>query len=102
MTKNNLQALINSAESSIDRNSGQPVLCSPEWLTMIVEALEELKRYLWIPCSERLPEDTCECLVCFKDRHIETADYDGEFEIGFDAVDPIAWMPLPEPYKEGE
>jgi hypothetical protein len=59
----------------------------------------------WIPCSERLPE-TEEDFLCI--------DADEEYEVGcynprlkhffFNSCSligkPIAWMPLPEPYKE--
>lgn len=57
----------------------------------------------WVPCSERLPDDGTYlcwewqgfCYVdSFKDGNWETAEkcY----------TKCIAWMPLPEPYKEGE
>ena len=68
----------------------------------------------WIPVSERLPEDSGEYLVSIID------EYDGNYEavgvtwlkdydtkeskwrvLGIDET-VIAWMPLPEPYKEGE
>lgn len=78
----------------------------------------------WIPCSERLPEGSDgTVLVCFPDefpysnkepyinakhnQRVKTASYSqfnktwyiGDFgAIG--EVRPIAWMPLPEPYKE--
>ena len=52
----------------------------------------------WIPCSERLPEEGTEVLTYNHDddyaiNHI----IDGE-EWFFDGA--VAWMPLPEPYKE--
>ena len=89
----------------------------------------------WIPCSERLPEDTRPVIVtwkntdpksyyqyivgkhftgtaCYKngkwywysstteDMLAEYGRYDSE---EFDeAIECIAWMPLPEPYKGGE
>ena len=88
-------------------------------LDMAVEALERSK---WISISERLPDDTQECLV---------VDANGEFGIGFYRDDAkawdhpnwgwlerasrvdnkyaftepcginkvVAWMPLPAPYK---
>lgn len=55
----------------------------------------------WIPCSERLPEYGIQVL---------TTDKDGDFELNhiIDEDDGewfwngvIAWMPLPEPYQEG-
>ncbi len=65
----------------------------------------------WIPCSERLPEEGCDVLVCEKNyRNIYTAYYDSAYGwITFDLckdecfwthLDIIAWMPLPEPYTE--
>lgn len=77
----------------------------------------------WIPVSERLPEDETEVLIQFQygqsmavGYHIfdhiiypsgfedenKTGWYDSEdnFICGSDEV--IAWMPLPEPYKEEE
>ena len=82
----------------------------------------------WIPCSERLPEEEIEVLVTRKflgckdgshgwnnhippSTYVEVAQYFcGEWEALSDEykiarnrhTNPIAWMPLPEPYrKEG-
>ena len=66
----------------------------------------------WIPCSERLPEndedmlvqignETCEQYVAYYDKKKGcwfTKDYTYEFGCGRCGV--VAWMPLPEPYKE--
>ena len=56
----------------------------------------------WIPCSERLPEKNCRCLT--------TNTAWGAFEVDWNVwingewlyqnEKPIAWMPMPEPYKE--
>ena len=69
----------------------------------------------WIPCSERLPEEPYGCFVTVWDTNPITMD---EFEnilpyfVGWDGeqwndadgeqcpLEVIAWMPLPEPYKE--
>ena len=63
-----------------------------------------------IPVSERLPENSKEVLTCSNGRFIEIQSlenpYDAYWEnqsgdwTDFDEV--IAWMPLPEPYKEKE
>lgn len=78
----------------------------------------------WIPCSERLPDKEGEYLVTFSDewnRNLVRALWYGtpfdlddrtmwtfycEHEYGFEAFKAekpiVAWMPLPEPYKESE
>lgn len=71
----------------------------------------------WIPCSDRLPEEAFGCLVTVIDCNPVTQK---EFEnilpyvVGYDGngwndidgetipFEVIAWMPQPEPYKEGE
>lgn len=72
----------------------------------------------WIPCSERLPDDGRQVLVYAISVHYALAKYDemreadGTYKkqwVTFDAWKPyytikevVAWMPLPEPYKEVE
>lgn len=82
----------------------------------------------WIPCSERLPEEGKDVLVTVYfmgleqkystgwNDHIKPSYYvdlashiDGEwhcasdeYKIALKRNKVIAWMPLPEPYKEGE
>ena len=57
----------------------------------------------WIPCSERLPEDDEDVLVQMTDYSMmvdfRTASSSGWFWAEKDDL-PIAWMPLPEPYKK--
>ena len=56
----------------------------------------------WIPCEERLPEDDRDVLVQMSDDTMmvdsRAASSNGWFwaEIG---DEPVAWMPLPEPYE---
>lgn len=69
----------------------------------------------WIPCSERLPDRYCHCLVTRRndyydgsfdsdvreDVYIELEglwDWQSKFEGLIDNI--IAWQPLPEPYRE--
>lgn len=71
----------------------------------------------WIPCSERLPEEDEDVLICNSQGTMEVAYYyiddtcypteyadlneTGWYDNDDDALyfEPIAWMPLPEPYK---
>jgi hypothetical protein len=77
-----------------------------------VEALDhtikKVEQTRWIPCSERLPEEDGDYLVTTKWKgsysgnvYIEThVAYYRKKSKEWDYVDIIAWMPLPEPYKE--
>lgn len=62
----------------------------------------------WIPVSEGLPEDDTRVLITTTSvlgtEHIvlEVSYLNGVFLRGFSSYTPSAWMPLPEPYKEGE
>ena len=97
-------------------------------LNMAIEALKcsEIPNN-WIPCSERLPEEETDVLVTRKflgckdgshgwnnhippSTYVEVAQYfNGEWTALSDEykiarnrhTDPIAWMPLPEPYQGG-
>ena len=87
-----------------------------EALSMAIEALQEPQVGVWIPVSERLPENGCGVLVTVNGKHdniifvnaLEIAEYrntEGWIIEGYlDWLDPnvIAWQPLPEPYKGGE
>ena len=50
----------------------------------------------WIPCSERLPEDKQRVIIQMYNGNMEIIEFS---TIGLtDHI--LAWMPLPEPYKE--
>lgn len=56
----------------------------------------------WIPCSERLPKEYAQYLVCFEDGEcyvywLEDSDW-GRGMVEKEGI--IAWMPLPKPYRE--
>lgn len=60
----------------------------------------------WIPVSERLPEFRKQVLCCNKDGRVFTSCLT-HIHIYFGGVfgqhyEVIAWMPLPEPYKEDD
>ena len=67
----------------------------------------------WIPCSERLPEESGQYLITVKykpvegyeDVYAEHGEWDGEEWDNFcfghcgEVESIVAWMPLPEPYR---
>ena len=101
-------------------------------LSFVLEKISELPsvtlKARWIPCSERLPEEDGEYLVCYEEEYRKDYDFDevgiAPFEVdceGFGYWQPyydkttlgyldsdwmeisvIAWMPLPQPYEESE
>lgn len=77
------------------------------------EAMEKLARLedaedtnvlsKWIPCSERVPEDNTDVIVCFYSGTVTEMRYwgNGIFQGIYEHTTKVivAWMPLPEPYK---
>ena len=73
----------------------------PVWSLKILEDLPSAQpERRWIPCSERLPEERQEILATTTDNAwgdvVIIRTYYKEVHKSV-----IAWMPLPEPYKEG-
>ncbi len=54
----------------------------------------------WISVTERLPEEEGRYLITGKRGAVYSLEYEDERWYG--GIEPIAWMPLPEPYKGGE
>jgi hypothetical protein len=80
-----------------------------EWLNADAQDMptEEQRIWQWIPCSERLPEESGLYIVTNVGRWVEpvgTRYYniraDGGFWSGHPGDKVLAWMPLPEAYKE--
>ena len=89
------------------------------WSEDTVDAIEmgihALKETQWIPCSERLPEESDYYMACVYDEEVDDYDYRKNWFAHKDDYDTdesewrelmpfervTAWMPLPEPYREG-
>lgn len=73
------------------------------------KAIKTLEQTRWIPCSERLPERDVNVLTYHRDVAFDYQyvswidDYSGKWAgfIGNLSDEVLAWMPLPEDYKEG-
>ena len=76
----------------------------------LVEFLSKLPH--WIPCSERLPEESGVYIVTEKEYSVDDRENTGRFNLITEQVEfedgkwrrasfyeVIAWMPLPEPYR---
>lgn len=88
------------------------------WSEKTVDAIEmgihALKETQWIPCSERLPEESDYYMACVYDEEVDDYDYRKNWFAHKDDYDTdesewrelmpfervTAWMPLPEPYRE--
>ena len=99
----------------IDRESVMEIILMPQNVS-IIEQLEMLKKLpsaqKWIPVTERLPENDVEVIATgvYMDhnQYVEIAScndgrwssYMDEYKVNPTLHKIIAWMPLPEPYKE--
>ena len=81
-------------------NGHHNVTKADEALTMAIEAL---KGEQWIPVSKRMPEEFGWYCITHKDwDNSDVAFWEKRWLNGQGTVvkDVIAWMPIPEPYKE--
>lgn len=106
----------------IENNRGEPVIGleldkgEPMDEEMIRAAEADEAAVGWIPVAERMPERNKSVLLCMKSRSsrtgmcIQTGSYDNGFwfvqgAAGYESLATfefyvLAWMPLPEPYRE--
>ena len=84
-----------------------PLRLSPDYVISGIEALPSAQQ--WIPCSERLPEKNGDYIVSLEDCVYPWASWFngkwfmlpiGSIARDFGEHEILAWMPLPEPYKE--
>lgn len=74
---------------------------------LAIQALESQLKDKWIPVSERLPKSYNLVLVTSHDYDLYITYYTDEgWHSGFNTMlfanEPLAWKPLPEPYKDDE
>jgi len=83
----------------------QGITCGAALATEYIEQLPPAQpEQRWIPCSERLPEEGQNCLVCDKgsigiDAYI---GHGNPYNWKWYMRDYEAWIPLPEPYMKGD
>ena len=78
-----------------------------DWLKELKQLREQTR---WIPVSEKVPEEFADVLCCTDSDEVFIAKYLGKMNDGTDCFDDddgmmqegdlIAWMPLPQTYKE--
>lgn len=72
-------------------------------LDELAEEIGELAKPKWIPCSEKMPEDNKDVIVCFYSGTVTEMRYwgNGIFQGIYEhtAKTIVAWMPLPEVFK---
>lgn len=84
--------------------------------SLLAKAMEKLARLedakdtnvpgKWIPCSEKLPENAMNVIAQFSSgtvtelRYAGNGIFEGIYEYSTKVI--IAWMPLPEPYKQND
>lgn len=94
----------------VETQPGRIILCDDESLEChTVYDVPDIHVWRWIPCSERLPKETNDYLVTMIHSYRDNDDLtlvakvfciEGHWLIDKRIYKPIAWMPLPGPYKE--
>ena len=71
----------------------------------ISQWVNEIQKYQWIPCSERIPENEGMYLITskvFYETEVQYVFYQPSLGMFICNGTPLAWMPLPDPYQKGE
>ena len=81
-------------------------LCVFDKAIEIVKQEAEKYNNGWIPCSERMPDSSCDVIITTHSLVNGVGSYFGEdsgwiqwYSGGGIAVDVVAWQPLPDPYQ---
>lgn len=95
-----MKELLKSTDTPKISNEALSLLCGA---SLITKAHTIEPKPHWIPCSERLPEEEGQYLVTKSRAGKKSVEFAIYFEIyEWNTADPVvAWMPLPEPWKEG-
>ena len=91
------------AKAVLEGYRANPLVNDKEAFNVAIQALESQPK--WIPTSERLPEESGEYIITIAnyEPHTETSwFYENEKVWSHKNADVSAWMPLPQPYKEGD
>jgi len=57
----------------------------------------------WTPIKNGVPTEEGMYIVTFDDGFVISAEwYEGDWQLWADSGEVIAWMPIPEPYKESD
>lgn len=104
MKKEEAIELLEDLYGAIEDNQGRDY---DEAFHMAIEVLSADAVQGWIPCSERLPSEKDGQVLVTKHSEVRIATYSefsGTWYVGemcaVGSEDPIAWMPLPMPYRE--
>lgn len=97
-------------DEAINKAVNNMVNYKPWEVEALYIAIKALEQAMWIPVNEELPEEHKEVLTCGLGGYIEIQSFEDSYG-GYwenqkgdwsDLDEIIAWMPLPEPYKESE
>ena len=94
-------ALVEKGQASKRYKLGETWELNGEEIREVLDALPSAQpEQSWIPCSDDNPKADGRYLITGKMGTVYSLDFeDGRW---YGGIKPVAWMPLPEPYKGGE